>query len=250
MSSRRTIALKQFASWLSLATVPVILPQAKFVRSRIPRLPEAAGPRSGSAGHHGGRLRLAVVGESTVVGVGIAHLSDGVPAKVAEEVSASTGMRVAWRAIGCGHGMTALRAHDALVAKEVEGFDGAVVLLGVNDVFRFTGLARWRGAVASLANELRSRGCRFVVFSAVPPVGRFPALPLPLRAVLGLRAELLDAALEQQSRETGLFTHCPIEFGAQAAHVASDGVHPSLEGYALWATQLSKTCASLLPRHT
>lgn len=244
MSPIAPIALKRVASRLSLATAPIILPQAKFVRNRVPRLPEAAGPRSGHVGHGGVPLRLAVLGESTAVGVGIAHLADGVPAQVAAEVAALTGTQVIWRAIGRGHGMTVRRALDAFVATEPERFDGAVVLLGVNDVFRFTRLSEWNSAVTALAAELRSRGCRFVVFSALPPIGKFPALPWPLRAVLGLRGRLLDAQLERLSRVAGLFGYCPIRFGSEAAHVASDGVHPSVAGYALWANQLARNCAA------
>lgn len=242
MLRSRSMVGTRAASWLSLTLAPIFLPQALLSRAKIPRLPEAVGPRSGRVGHDRGRLRLMVLGESTAVGVGIGHLSDGIPVKVAEALSASVGARVDWRVIGRGHGMTAKKAHDALAAMETEVFDGAVVLLGVNDVFRFTGLGRWRRAVVCVVNHLRSRGCRFVVFSAVPPVGRFPALPLPLRAVLGLRAALLDAALERLSLETGLFTHCPVAFGMEAAHVASDGIHPSREGYALWAAQLASLC--------
>ncbi|MGM0386407.1 MAG: hypothetical protein ACQERF_10575, partial [Actinomycetota bacterium] len=58
---------------LAVATAPALLLQARSVRRRIPRLPEAAGPRSGHAGPDdtdpdaATPLSVLMIGESTAV---------------------------------------------------------------------------------------------------------------------------------------------------------------------------------------
>ena len=52
---------------------PVLLAQGRYVRGTTPRLPEAAGPRSGQMGDSGQALRLLLVGDSAAAGVGVAR---------------------------------------------------------------------------------------------------------------------------------------------------------------------------------
>ena len=54
---------------------PVLVAQAVVTRGRMPRLPEAAGPRQGEVGS-GPLLRLLIVGDSSAAGVGVAQQRD------------------------------------------------------------------------------------------------------------------------------------------------------------------------------
>src|SRR5688572_18363765 len=58
--------------------------------------------------------------------------------------------------------------------------------------------ARWRRDLTQLIADLRRRvGAAPVVLASVPPMGRCPAFPQPLRGVLGLRAAALDRAAQR-----------------------------------------------------
>jgi lysophospholipase L1-like esterase len=183
-------------------------------------------------------LRIAIVGESTAVGVGASTLDESLPGHLARALATQTGRGIAWKILG-GNGMTVRRVLESVRAEQQGRYECAVVLLGVNDVFRLTPIKAWRLSLRLLAKSLEERGCQVIVFSAVPPVGRFPALPQPLRAILGIRAALLDYHLEKLARELPGAIYCHVRFPTAPAYVASDGVHPSSSGYRDWAEQLA-----------
>ena len=61
------------------ATGPLVLPQGRVVRRTTPRLPEAAGPTTVTAGAGARPLRLLLLGDSTVAGIGVASRRWRVP---------------------------------------------------------------------------------------------------------------------------------------------------------------------------
>lgn len=75
--------------------------------------------------------------------------------------------------------------------------DAAVVVLGVNDTLTLTTPGSWRATVErvidALTPHLTPGGP--VVLAGLPAVGRFTALPQPLRTVLGRHAAALDDTL-------------------------------------------------------
>ena len=214
--------------------------QAKRVRKNVPRLAEATGERSGRCSVNGElrSMRLAVVGESTAVGVGATTLDEALPGHLARAIATRTGANVDWTVLG-GNGMTAKRVLACVCDQHEKRYDAAVVLLGVNDVFRMTSIRTWLSNLRQLTSALTQHGCRTVLVSAVPPIGQFPALPQPLRSVLGLRATLLDQQLTRLASEIDEVTHCQVSFPKQPACVATDGLHPSALGYRNWAEQLA-----------
>jgi lysophospholipase L1-like esterase len=228
------------AWWACVPLLPLLLLQASRLRSKVPRLPEAAGSRTG------GRivdpaletLEVAILGESTACGVGATTLEDAIPGYLARALAALLERNVVWHLLG-GNGMTVQRVLSSLRAEPQRRCDAAVVLLGVNDVFRMTSVGEWRSGLRGLANVLRQRGCQIVVFSAVPPIGTFPALPQPLRTALGIRAALLNHHLVRLTKELPDAAHCNVRFPTEPAYIASDGVHPSAMGYREWARQLA-----------
>jgi lysophospholipase L1-like esterase len=231
--------------WACLPAVPLLLLQAKGVRKRVPRLPEAAGSRRGESqvGPSLSTLALAIVGESTAVGVGADTLNEALPGHLGRALAMQTGTNVTWHVMG-GNGMT-VECVLSSVSRD-HRYDAAVVLLGVNDVFRLTPIKVWLMNLRLLAKKLEQQGCPRIVFSAVPPVGQFPALPQPLRTALGARAALLDHHLEQLARELPGAAHCKVRFPTDRAYIAADGVHPSNEGYRHWAQQLAATISARL----
>lgn len=221
-----------------IALGPLLIWQGHRVRRTTPRLPVAGGALAGEAGS-GAPLRLLVIGESTAVGVGAAHHGEALGGELAGRLAAKLGRRVSWRVIG-ESGATARRALQVLEAAEAAPADLAVVALGVNDVLEQTRVARWQRDVAALVAALHARtGARDVILLEVPPLAKFPALPRPLRDVLGADARRLDAALARVGAGLDARERCVrhYRFGFDGARefFARDGFHPSARGYARWA---------------
>lgn len=242
--------LLRAASAASLALLPVLVVQGRRVRRDTPRVPEAPGPREGVADGAGAPLRLLVVGESTAAGVGAASHDEAVTGQTARVLAARTGRAVAWRVLG-RNGATARTVRtDLLEPAEGVRADVAVVALGVNDTLRFHAPGRWRRDLAALIAALRERcGAVPIVLAGVPPVGRFPALPQPLRATLGLRAALLDHTAARLAGDTKGVVHVPIpalDDRPVDAYFCADRFHPGPLGYAAWGAALAAAAASLV----
>lgn len=235
------------ASAASLALGPVLVAQGRAVRRDTPQLPEASGPREGVAKGSAPALRLIVLGESTVAGVGVATQAEALASRIAETLAARTGRSVTWRAAGQS-GITAAGARRVLVPMlSPEPADVAVVALGVNDTLRMRGPSRWAADLTTLLDALRLRSGSVPIFlAAVPPMGHFPALPQPLRGALGLRAGLLDATAAELAPRLQRVFHLPTTLPATPAMFSADGFHPSAEGYRRWGGLLAEGIAGAL----
>ncbi|AJD47358.1 GDSL-like lipase/acylhydrolase domain protein [Isoalcanivorax pacificus W11-5] len=222
--------------WLLFALLaPWLLYQARRTRRDTPRLPEADGPQQATRGTGEPALRLLIIGESPVAGVGVTHQHDGLGPAIATPLSHHTGRAVHWHC----HGTNGLRLHG-LLAQPLPADDTApdliLVMMGVNDTTALTPLRRWRADLHALIRTLTPHAS--VCFTPVPPMSRFTALPQPLRYVIGLRARQLDQALQDVCRDTG----CPYLPYGDLAHpdlLARDGYHPSATGYQLMGASLA-----------
>lgn len=234
-----------------LLALPVALPQALWVRRTALRLPPAAGVQQGLAGGEfaGEPLRLLLIGESTVAGVGVAGQGEALAGQLGTALAQRLRRPVAWRACG-ENGITAAQACQRLLPAALgEPADLALLVFGVNDSTALSSLVTWERALRELNQALAARGCR-VAFSGVPPMQHFTVLPWLLRRLLGARAALLDAHLLQLCGELAA-SHHPLQVRLAADHLAQDGYHPSALGYQLWAQglaeRLSGSCGETAP---
>lgn len=219
-----------------LALAPILLAQGAVVRARALRLPEPPGPRAGTAGD-GPPLRLLIAGDSSAAGVGCDHQGDALSgqlvARLAEHYS------VTWR-LEAATGATTADTITRLANLPPEPFDAAVIALGVNDTARMLPLARWEADIRTLHALLQSRfGIARTLWSGVPPMGRFPLLPQPLRATLGALAARNDASLARLASATPGLEHLPLDLPLTAELMAKDGYHPNAAACALWADRLA-----------
>jgi lysophospholipase L1-like esterase len=240
----------QIASTLSIALLaPVLMAQGRRVRRTTPRLPEAPGPTTGEVGGEGPPVRLLVLGESTAAGVGAASHQEGLAGQVARALAAAAGRPVRWRVLG-RNGATAASTRETLLARAPDvAADVAVVALGVNDTLRLHGPSRWTADLRALIGDVRARcGPVPVVLAAVPPMGRFPGLPQPLRGVLGLRAAVLDRAAARLSARLEGVHHAPVPLPPEEVgrFFCEDRFHPSPHGYAQWGAALGRAAAVAL----
>ena len=225
---------------LALAALPLALPLALHTRRTALRLPPAAVAQSGLAGTGlgGAPLRLLLIGESTVAGVGVEAQEAALAGQLAQALAARLQRPVAWRACG-ENGITASEACTRLLPLALrEPADLVLLVFGVNDTTHLSSLARWRRSLRTLSRALAARGTR-VVFTGVPPIQHFSALPWLLRRLFGLRAALLDGELRRLSaREGAHYARLQLEFAEE--YLARDGYHPSALGYRLWGEGLAE----------
>jgi lysophospholipase L1-like esterase len=209
-----------------------------------PRLPEASAPFDGVAGaHHPATpLSLLTLGESPVAGVGVDSHEEAITGQFAQALSVQLKRPVAWRAHG-KNGVTVRQAiDDVLPHIPQQPVDIALVAFGVNDTTAFHSVARWRHDLRELLSVLDERcSPRLILLSGVPPVGKFPALPQPLRWVMGLKADALDRAAQELARSLPGTHYVALALNHRDSRMmTSDGYHPSRHGCAAWAAMLTE----------
>lgn len=238
MSRRASLAW-----WLSLgALLPVLLPLAWHTRRTALRLPEAAGPQQGVAGAGQGEpLRLLLLGESTVAGVGVEAQQDALSGQLGEALAECLGRPVHWQALGV-NGITAVQACEELLPRAPGRVDLVVLVFGVNDTTHFSSRRAWQRALNRLAEHFVAGNAQ-VAFTAVPPIEHFTALPRLLRWVLGRRARLLDLDLRRLAQRRA-HVYCDLDLQFADEYLAEDGYHPSARGYAVWARALAQRLRS------
>ncbi len=212
----------------------MLLAQGRRVRKTVPRLPEAAGPRAGTVGT-GPVLRLLIVGDSAAAGVGAETQADALCGQL---VSLLAPDRTVTYRLEATTGHTSADCVAALRTAAPAVFDLAVTSLGVNDATALRSTSRFLADQRQLLTVLRDRfAVRHVLLGGLPPVGRFPALPWPLRAVIGAYADRLHealAGLAAQDPDVG-FVDLRAVLTLSEADMARDGFHPGPAVYAAWA---------------
>jgi lysophospholipase L1-like esterase len=228
--------LDRLAFW---AMLPVSAVQGLWLRRVATRLPGAPGPRSGAAGS-GEPFHLLMIGDSIIEGVGIDHMDYSLPAQFATELADACGREVRWRAEGRS-GDAVLDVIKRLRELEVDHPpDLVLVSVGVNDVTGLTPTRRWRSRLAEMLTLLQRRWPNArVLFAGLPPMGRFPLPPQPLRFSLGLRASTLDRIAADLIEDFSPAAHIPTSLNPREHPFCDDGFHPSAESCTLWAKGLA-----------
>ncbi len=269
----------RLATPVTLLLAPVLAVQGLRVRRVTPRLPEASGPRTGSApgtetrvdtepgtepgtepatepalapgaeaagAGAGAALRVAVLGESTAAGVGVAAHREGLAGCLARALAVRTGRAVRWQ-VAARSGANA-RVTVAELVPLLRPADAVVVALGVNELLELNRPGRFEHQLRGLVGAVRERICDVpILIAGMPPVGRFPALPRPLRTVMGLRARALDRVMRDVANSVDGVTHVPVDVPVElAGFFAEDGFHPSAKGYELWAGGLADALSEIL----
>jgi lysophospholipase L1-like esterase len=237
---------------VALITFPLLVLQGKKVRKTALKLPEADGERAGGPSSNNASssqtpLSLLIMGDSAAAGVGATHQDEALLGNIRKHLDARIG--ATWRLIAeSGMQTRDMLAHAEANLSENEVFDVVVLSLGVNDVTSFctskTRLNSLRALCEFCTTQLHAK---HIIISGMPPMGKFPLLPQPLRYVLGARATHFDrqqeAYVKKHNRDVSdgqseaLSVHMyylPMNFEADASAMAQDGFHPGPHIYEQW----------------
>jgi enoyl-CoA hydratase/carnithine racemase len=228
---------------VKLALSPLLVAQALLTRTRMPRLPEAAGARAGEVGEGG---RCAPAGGRRLVGRRRrrGHQREALAAPLAARWPRRCGARVQWQLVAASGLTTAQTLH--LMQREPQGtVDVAVIVTGVNDVVDQIPSHRAVSARDALANWLRNaRGVQHVVFAPLPPDAPFPGLPQPLRWVAGSDARRHNDALARWAATRSDVSVVPLRLPLDAGVMATDGFHPGAPVYSACASGIATHLAT------
>lgn len=232
------------------STLPLLLPQALWVRKHAPRYAAPAGAEGGRVeapvdAADAPPLRLIGLGDSIIAGVGATVAAECLTAQLAREVATRRGVAVDWHNISRIGATTQRVLHDLSKRLPPQPADLVLVSVGVNDVTSLRRRAEWAQEVRALADLLRghSPGAP-ALFLGLPPMQRFPALPAPLRHSLGLRARLFDETLTTTLSGHPTARHLPLPFDAPPEMFSDDGYHPAASAYALIARAMADSLGS------
>ncbi len=231
--------------WLISPTLLLLLPQAIYVKRTTLRLPEAQPLDSFGTPTESHLWHL---GESTVAGVGVPHLSQGLSAQLALALSKQQAQAVSWQSFGI-NGIRLQALLNRLQSQPSPSAQLIVVTMGVNDTTGFTSTKAWQRQLKALIAHLRQDNPQTpIVFTQVPPMLKFPALPAPLKYLIGLRALLMDAYLQKVCQQAHGVHYLRAEPDFSPQLMAEDGYHPSALGYQTWAQALAPKIGSLMSK--
>ncbi len=227
-----------FFQLVTLSLAPLLILQGKRVRRDTPKLPEPHGERSGSLGE-GKELRLLIAGDSAAAGVGVETQEQALAGMLSKRLADH--FNVSWKLVA-QTGYTATDLIRRLQSESAETFDVALLSVGVNDVTDRTSIGTWKKQIDELSELLRQKyQVRKILFTRVPPMHLFPALPQPLRWYLGWRAEMLDRWMREVVRNQSGAEVIESFSDPDPRYMATDGFHPGKFGYEEWAALAAST---------
>ena len=212
---------------------PLLIIQVCYVKRYTLRLPVAN--TEDIHNQQKADLQLLHLGESTVAGVGVTHIKQGLTHTIGEQLEQETGLIIN-RQVVAENGAT-LSMLNTLKPQQPKP-DILLITLGVNDTSKLTSRRQWREQLQLCCDTFANEATQ-VYFTQVPNMALFPALPFPLSYFLGLRSKVLDSDLQQLCAKSNwhyVSTSLPIK----PDWMAQDGYHPNAMGYQIWAEEIAK----------
>lgn len=224
-----------------LPAAPFLYLQGQYVRRKVGLLPDAQGEKFGQFGADENSVKLLVIGESTVAGLGARTHETALAGQFAKFLSRRIEKSVRWTALG-KNGVTAQKTIEELVPQiPREKFDYIVIGLGGNDVLKLSSPRKWRETMTRLINILRGQNSSAKIFiTNVAAVNLAPALPQPIRGILWQLSKMHNANILEFVKNFEDVFYYP-QPKSVPSDFFSDGIHPSEAGYALWAEDMIKT---------
>jgi lysophospholipase L1-like esterase len=216
---------------------PLLWLQGRYVRRMTPELPEPPGHRTGICGS-GSLIRLLVAGDSGAAGVGAPTQDRALCGQLVQRLSQHH--TVQWCVLAA-NGLDSPGLLKLLSDAPSARFDVVVLSIGANDATCLCTPRQWTLWQNRLAELIDLRFApALLMHSAVPPMHACQALPQPLRWFMGHWANQMNQSLAKQlTQHWGRTMHWHPTTTTQSG-MAVDGIHPSSQGYGVWADGLSE----------
>ncbi len=254
VAKRKRRLLQTAAISTAILCAPFLITQGIYVGLRTPLLADAAGPKQGTVGNSDNPLRVLIVGESSVAGVGAETHADALTGQFAAGLHARTGRTIEWEAIARS-GATLKIACDEIIPQLTEkcrtrpagSTDLVLIVIGANDIIRLEREHRWLPHLEQFIAALRQQvGDVPIIFSAPPRYNRVTAFPEPLRSTFYLFGLMLYHAAERWSFDDDRFHVVLPDLDIDDTLLACDQFHLNPRGYRLWAEWLADAIAPLV----
>ncbi len=226
--------------------LPLLLPQAIYVRKTAPRFSAASGPQEGVVGS-GQNVDLIAIGDSIIAGVGATTLEKALVGQTAEKLSHLCNCSITWKALG-RIGAVSKQVFEQLVPRLPEKRPNVLVVsAGVNDITSLSSVTTWRQHLSTLLQALGSYAPEAIIAVAgIPPLRGFPILPQPMRALFGIRGKTFDRVLQEEIARHKNAIHVPLDFEPEPQMFSADGFHPSEESYREFGEMMATKIAARL----
>ncbi len=249
MTRRRAIVLAAVGTPLALLAV---LGVEAWLAARGEYLPGDPGyviattVASDSRAGGGDPLRLVMLGDSTVAGVGSPALADSLPVQVARRVADAVDRPVDVRGLGVSGARTATVRSEQLPRMADEDTDVVVIVVGSNDVTHLTSPSAMAEQTRALLRAAREQAPgAAVVLGGIPLFGSADALAQPLRWFVDRYADVLRPRQRAAATDVegvtfvNIATEASPRFAGVPEAMSPDGFHPAPVGYGFWADALA-----------
>lgn len=237
---------------MALPLLPIMYFQGKDLKENAMRLP-AAKESSGRVDIGSDQtLKVLLMGESTMAGVGVEFHKDGFAGSFARELSSISQSNVEWQVFAqSGFNLKQLIKH-VLPKVPISDFDLIVIAMGANDAFQLNSPKTWRKNIEKLIDRCQEKFPNTPIgFCNMPPIKLFPAFPATLRLTVGNLVELFGKELIQicteknkvyfdsQTIDLNDWLH-QLDGDQNTDSFFSDGIHPNKLTYKIWGEEFAK----------
>lgn len=238
---------------ICLPLLPLMYYQGRKIRASVPRLPEAKGT-IGISEFEGSekKLRMLMIGESTMAGVGVNTHREGFSGTLASVLSDLWQTNIQWQ-VFAKSGYTVQRVKDKILPGIPDLQPDLIVIgLGGNDAFALRSPKQWENDINALIEKVRKQfGSIPLVFTNMPPIKEFPAFTRLIKFTIGNLIEMFGQSLAELTRtKDGVYYSSEVitidswikrlKMAKDVKQFFSDGVHPSQLTYQIWARDLAE----------
>ena len=225
---------------------PLLWFQGMRLKREVLRLPTPGDLPFGICKGKDKEFNILGLGESPMAGVGIAKHSLTLTGLTAVKLNKLLGFSVNWKILA-DSGLSLKNLNKLIREQSDENTDLVLVSMGGNDVFQLTPPWVWKNNINTCVKLLfQNYKNPLILFSPVPPVGRFPAIPNPLRIAFGFWEFLLQTNLAQTINSMDNVYLLNERFPVGKEYYLEDGIHPSPMAYDPWAEKLAIMTVELL----
>ena len=223
--------------------------QGIYLKKVVLRQPTPGAAPFGVLKGNGRALEILGLGESPMAGVGIAKHSETLTGLTAIRLNQLMDRQVNWKVLA-KNGLTIKTLNQLIKEQPSIDADLMLVSIGGNDVFKLTPPWVWeRDLVRCVKLLVRDGRKPLILFSPVPCVGRFPAVPNPLSLAFSFWELLLQTNLALVMSSTNDAHLLEDRFLDGKEYFLDDGIHPSQLAYDLWSEKLASTAIKMMQQH-